>query len=83
MSKNQKLAETYYRKFANVEGNQYIASLYALKKILDLVAFNRPKKILEVGLGIGSISFSIIEFLKAKNADYIYHGTETNEFCFK
>lgn len=78
---NKKQAEEYYRYFSTLEGNQHIANLFAIEKILDVIAFNKPKKILEVGLGIGSISYSIIDFLSNKHADFEYFGTEANEFC--
>ena len=38
---------------------------------------------LELGLGIGSISYSIIDFLSINNKDYNYYGTENNEFCLQ
>ncbi len=48
-----------YKKFSTVEGNQHIASLFALTKIIDCVQLNKPKSILEIGLGIGSVSYTV------------------------
>ncbi|MEY3499224.1 MAG: hypothetical protein RL308_893 [Bacteroidota bacterium] len=79
--KNRKYAEKYYKYFSKAEGNQHIANLFAIEKILDIVEFNKPKRILEVGLGIGSISYSIIDYLKEKKLSFEYYGTEANEFC--
>lgn len=78
---NQQYADKYYKFFSKAEGNQHIASLFAIKKILDIVELNQPKNILEIGLGIGGICYSIVEFLDQKNISYQYYGTENNEFC--
>jgi hypothetical protein len=79
--KNKNYAEKYYRYFSKAVGNQHIANLFAIQKILDIVEFNKPKRILEVGLGIGSISYSIIDYLREKNLSFEYFGTEANQFC--
>lgn len=41
---NKKQAEEYYKYFSTKEGNQHIAGLFAIQKLLDLVEANRPKK---------------------------------------
>src|SRR5690606_31103283 len=78
---NQQIAEKVYHKSSNVSGNQHIASIYALRLILDLIQENRSASILEVGLGIGSISNAILNFAAQNNKHYHYDGTEANEFC--
>jgi len=72
-----------YKKFSEVEGNQYIAGDYALEKILKLVSVFKMKNILEIGLGIGSISDAILTFSKQNNVPVNYSGTESNDFCLK
>lgn len=81
MSEHQKLANSYFKTFAAYEGSQHIANPYALKKILDLIKINKPSKILEVGLGIGCIAYTVIDQLKTKKREFVYYGTEANEFC--
>jgi len=81
MKSSQQYADEFYKKFSKAEGNQHIASLFAIKKIIDVVRFNQPKNILEIGLGIGSISYSIIEFSKNEKNTINYYGTENNKFC--
>tara|TARA_B100000378_G_C17999086_1_gene396537 strand:+ start:330 stop:962 length:633 start_codon:yes stop_codon:yes gene_type:complete len=77
MSKN--FIERQYRKFSGAEGSQYIASEYALFRILNLVQKFQPRNILEVGVGIGTITDSI---LKSGNRYQLkVFGTEDNEFC--
>lgn len=80
---NRQKAEEYYQYFSGLEGNQHIASLFAIEKILDIIEFNKPKRILEVGLGIGSIAYSIIDFLTLKDMEFEYCGTESNPFCLE
>jgi len=78
---NKELSETVYKLFSEKEGNQHIAGLFAIEKLLDLIEFNKPTAILEVGLGIGSISYAILKYAKMKNIDISYDGTEANGFC--
>lgn len=79
----KKLAEDKYKYFCELEGNDYISSIYALKSILKLIVDYKIKSVLELGLGIGSISDTILTFSK-KNKDVIqYVGTENNEFCLR
>ena len=81
--KNKTQAEEYYKYFSKLEGNQHIANLFAIEKILDIIDFNRPKRILEIGLGIGSISYSIIDYLSKRQSSFEYFGTEANKFCLE
>jgi len=78
---NKKLSNECYKHFSNLEGNQHIAGLFGLEKILDIIEVNNPKRILEVGLGIGSISYTILKNAEQKNEKIVYDGTEANEFC--
>lgn len=80
---NQNIAIETYKYFSKLEGNQHIASEFALKKIIDIIKNYKIKSVLELGLGIGSISFCIIEFSKEFNKQLEYTGTESNEFCLE
>jgi hypothetical protein len=71
-----------YFSFCAAGGNQYIASEYAIEKINELVEEFRLKRILEVGLGIGSISGIILATNKLK-LELKYSGTEAHDFCLK
>lgn len=73
----RKSIERLYHEFSFVEGNQHIASEYAIQKLQELVSHFHLKNILELGLGIGSIS----KILLSLNKDILYTGTESNEFC--
>jgi len=71
-----------YQFFCEAEGNQHIASEYAIEKINGLVRKFRIKRILEVGLGIGSISGIVLSFNRNK-PELSYAGTEANDFCLE
>jgi hypothetical protein len=79
----QNIAVETYKYFSNLDGNQHIASEFALKKIIDIIKNYKIKNVLELGLGIGSISFCILEFSKEYNKQIEYTGTESNEFCLE
>ncbi|MFZ2285188.1 MAG: hypothetical protein WAV86_15070 [Lutibacter sp.] len=77
----QKIAIETYKYFSSLEGNKHIASEFALKKIIDIIENYKIINILELGLGIGSISYCILEFSKRNGIPINYFGTESNEFC--
>ncbi|MEP6260740.1 MAG: hypothetical protein ABJ092_04110 [Gillisia sp.] len=70
-----------YKEFCLAKGSQHIASEFAIEKIKELVNRFHVERILEVGLGIGSISAIILRF--NRNIDLAYTGTEANSFCLK
>ena len=80
---HQNVAITTYKYFSELDGNQYIASEFALKAILRVVENYKAKNILELGVGIGCITFGIMEFSGKNNLNINYIGTESNEFCLK
>ncbi len=79
MKRNEQQS-TLYQSFCEAEGNQHIASEYAIGKINGLVEKYRIKRILEVGLGIGSIS-GILLAMNRNKPELNYAGTEANDFC--
>ena len=81
--KIEELAEINYLRFCKLEGSDYIASEYALKRILDLIESFKITSVLEVGLGIGSISDTVLKYSEVSRSNMKYVGTEANEFCKK
>lgn len=77
MSSNS-LRETY-KKFCSAEGNQHIASEYAILKMQRLIDRFQMNSVLEIGLGIGAVAGSLLSV----NANIKYSGTEENAFCLK
>lgn len=68
-----------YERFCSAEGNQYIASEYAILKLQQLIRKFDIKNVLELGLGIGTIAGILLEVNEKLN----YTGTEINPFCLK
>jgi phospholipid N-methyltransferase len=64
-----------------MEGSQYIASEFALETILKIIKIFNVGTIMELGLGIGSISDTVLKYSKIENKRISYTGTEKNEFC--
>ncbi|WET01235.1 hypothetical protein [Flavobacterium sp. YJ01] len=77
----KKLAVENYKKFCSFDGSDYIASEFALETLLRLVTFFNVKSILEIGLGIGSVSDTILVLDQKESLGLDYFGTEKNEFC--
>ncbi|MEQ3657261.1 MAG: hypothetical protein ABNH00_15435 [Dokdonia sp.] len=71
-------ATSSYITFSGYEGSQHIAGQYAMAKILEMAVTFRVKHILEIGLGIGTLPYLIMEYHKELSS---YVGSETNEFC--
>ncbi len=81
VKRNDQLSNLY-QSFCEADGNQHIASEYAIEKINALVEKFQVKRILEVGLGIGSISGTLLAVNRNK-PDLDYAGTEANDFCLQ
>lgn len=79
----KKISSETYRKFADKQGNDHIVGDYALEEILRIIEKFNCKNILEVGLGIGSISDAILNFSESNSLNINYSGTEANEYCLK
>tara|TARA_R110002073_G_scaffold301965_2_gene469483 strand:+ start:3465 stop:4109 length:645 start_codon:yes stop_codon:yes gene_type:complete len=77
----RKIAKNNYLKFSYFDGSQHIASEYAIYKLLKITRKFRISSVLEVGLGIGSISNTILT--NSTNGDMFYVGTESNLFCLE
>jgi hypothetical protein len=77
----KKQAKLTYDKFSKIDGNQHIAGQFAIESILKIVDTFNINSILEIGLGIGSISDAVLNYSKQKNKKITYVGTEANEFC--
>lgn len=77
----KKLTEENYYKFCHLEGNNYIASEFALYQILKIIEDFKINSVLEIGLGIGSISDTVLKKQKAAGKKIRYVGTEANEYC--
>lgn len=78
---SKKLAFENYKRFCSLDGSDFIATEFALEVILNIIDKYEVKDILELGLGIGSISDTVLKYAKLTNKQLHYVGTEKNEFC--
>ena len=76
-----KSAVATYKYYSTLEGNQHIASQFALSFINSLFRKFKIQNVLELGLGIGSICYSVHNFCEIKGYKISYSGTESNPFC--
>lgn len=67
-----------HKKFASLAGSEHIASLANIRKIAEICQEEKPKSVLEMGGGIGTLSYVILSNSEA-NVD-IY---EDNDFCLQ
>lgn len=81
--KKEEIAIKNYKRFCTLKGSDYIASEFALETILRIIKDFSITNILELGLGIGSVSDTILRFSKENSLPIEYVGTENNEFCLK
>jgi spore coat polysaccharide biosynthesis predicted glycosyltransferase SpsG len=81
--KEKVLAVQNYKRFCELDGSQYIASEFALETLLKIIKVFKVNSILELGLGIGSISDTVLKYCDGERAKVNYVGTEKNEFCLE
>lgn len=79
--KEYEIASRNYKRFCSLNGSNYIASEFALETILRIIDKFNLSHILELGLGIGSISDTVLKYSKIKKQPIEYLGTEKNDFC--
>jgi hypothetical protein len=77
----KQFAHKEYKGYCLAEGSQHIVSEFALYNILKLIRKYKPTFILEVGVGIGTISGSILKCSRKTKWDVTCFGTESNQFC--
>jgi len=72
-----------YSIFKKKDGSEHIASLNCLSGIIKYVNNRKSENILELGIGIGTIPFALKEAKRMKEIkhDFVYYGTEANQFC--
>jgi len=68
--------QSVYEKFKALPGSQHIAGVVTLKRISEIVDELQPKRVLELGAGIGTITYLLLATTNAHVDTY-----EPNEFC--
>lgn len=77
----QSFSSEQYKKYCLAPGSDYIVSEFALYQILNLINLYSFRNILEIGLGIGTISDSIIKYSQKRHLKIECSGTENVTFC--
>ena len=64
-----------------------IASQYAISGLLEILYKRSPRRILEIGAGIGTLTYTILSWARSVNMDqkmdYTFITIENNAFCQK
>lgn len=68
-----------YHTFKAFPGSDYIASEYAIGQLIAWVRKIRPQRVLEVGAGIGTLTFTLCSLKQEQPFEFI--SIEWNEFC--
>ncbi|MDP3741144.1 MAG: hypothetical protein Q8R08_02335 [bacterium] len=69
-------AQKIYKLFKNKEGSAHIAGVGAIKNIIDICVVDKPRTVLEMGSGIGTITHALLKF-----SDALIDGYESNQWC--
>jgi hypothetical protein len=71
--------------FSAKEGSEHIASFNALRGVIHHVRRRKLKKILELGIGIGTIPYALREARLRHEIthNFDYYGTEADLFCIQ
>lgn len=72
-----------FERFVVRPGSGYIASGFALGRIVDLVERRRPERILEIGSGIGTITAAIQSARDRTGRSGLHVAVEDIEFCLE
>ncbi|MGB7201858.1 MAG: SAM-dependent methyltransferase [Pyrinomonadaceae bacterium] len=78
----KKIADKIRGSFSHKEGSQHIAMRTAVSGLMRLLKREEPKSILEIGAGIGTLTYTTIQTLARHGIeDYRYMCVENNEYC--
>lgn len=72
--------------FKNLPGSRGIASEHAIGELIKIIKRKKPKKILELGSGIGTLTYTILASLYnffGKEFSYTFYTVENNKLCIE
>jgi protein-L-isoaspartate O-methyltransferase len=69
-------ARTIFDTFKAKEASQHLANLVAIEAVLQTVRQLKPRKVLEIGAGIGTLTYLILRYTDAELV-----AVEHNDFC--
>jgi protein-L-isoaspartate O-methyltransferase len=75
-------ARGIHDRFKDLSGSEYIASEDAVAGLIRILRRYKPRRILELGSGIGTLTFAITAVMdEARGRDYRLVMIENNDFC--
>lgn len=83
----QQEARSIYERFSKLPGSQYMASEHAIRGLIRCLVRRRPTSVLEVGAGIGTLTFASVTILAkcqenmGSRSNTRIIAIENNEFC--
>src|SRR5438552_2510169 len=78
-----KHAQEVYERFRQRPGSQHIATHGAIEGLIRWLSRARPSSILEVGAGIGTLTYAAVETLNRLGHPYRLTCLEDNAFCLE
>lgn len=78
--KDRELAREVYNLFRDKPGAQHIASEFALAHLSSVIDAEKPRRVLEMGAGIGTITYLLCHH-QSRPENII--STEENDFCLE
>jgi predicted O-methyltransferase YrrM len=77
-------AETIFARFKSLPGSDQMASQHAIGGLMSAIRRYRPATVLEIGSGIGTLTFALVQAFAALGIDDCRITTvEDNEFCLR
>lgn len=76
-------ASAIYREFEEKPGSQWIAGEYALRGLIRRVKERQPRRVLEIGPGLGTTTRALIAALDEAGGEYRLAGIEEVRYCLE
>src|SRR5687768_1181956 len=74
-------ARAIYERFRSYPGSQYIAKAGAIQGVIEQLTARRPTRVLEVGAGIGTLTYTILATLERIGQRARMVSIEHDRFC--
>jgi 16S rRNA A1518/A1519 N6-dimethyltransferase RsmA/KsgA/DIM1 with predicted DNA glycosylase/AP lyase activity len=76
-------AKQIWEHFRALPGSNHIATLHSIEGLISWIKRQTPRSVLEVGAGIGTLTFTTVSAMSEVHGSEGFHitSTEDNEFC--
>lgn len=81
----RRAAKRIHRAFAPRPGAEHIATRAAIAGLIRWLGRKRPERVLEVGAGIGTLTWALVETLSHQRGDdgFVLYTVEDHRFCLQ